>query len=69
MGYDIDINKIDLDKLRQDLNMYFYFELILRNPFGVSDHINLDKVSDDKLVQIAYENGINLNKYVKSKTR
>lgn len=65
----IDFDNIDYEKLRKDLRMYFHFGIILRNPFGIADCINIDTVPYKKLVKIADENGFNLENYIKDKQR
>lgn len=63
------LDKIDLEKLRTDLKLYFHFGVILQNPFGVADQLNVDNICDNRLVKVALENGFDLKNYLKGKQR
>ena len=65
----IDVENIDYDKLRETLKGYFESEQIYKNPFAVSDVLNIDNVSDYKLIYIALENGFDLEEFKKDITR
>lgn len=53
---------IDYEKLREDLMDYFGSAMGLF-PVAVMDVIRIENASNDELVQIARENGFDLNNY------
>ena len=60
--------EIDYERLRSDLMNYFgsampYF------PIAVIDLTDVELASEEKLEQIARQNGFDLNKYIKYKSR
>lgn len=65
----IDLENIDFEKLRKTLKGYYESEQIYKNPFAVSDVLNIDNVSDYKLIYIALENGFDLDEFKKDMTR
>ena len=63
---------IDIDSLRNDLKNYFGTAMINVNMFAMIDLINVDKLNDKELINLAVKNGFNLNNYVidkKNKSR
>lgn len=57
--------EIDINKLKQDLKDYYeaaYFTL----GYGAAlmDSIDIDKLSDEELINKAIDNGINLENYI-----
>lgn len=57
--------EIDINKLKQDLRDYYeaaYFTL----GYGAAlmDSIDIDKLSDEELINKAIDNGINLENYI-----
>ena len=65
----IDLDNIDFEKLRSALEKYYKSEQIYKNPFSVSDVLNVDLVADYKLVVIAIENGFDLEEFKKQVSR
>lgn len=59
------MEEIDINKLKQDLRDYYeaaYFTL----GYGAAlmDSIDIDKLSDEELINKAIDNGINLENYI-----
>ena len=65
----IDLDTIDIEKLRLDLKKYFESGQIYKNPFSVSSVLSVEHTRDCDLVPIALENGFNLEEYKKQNTR
>lgn len=65
----IDFENIDFEKLRSTLKEYYESDQIYKNPFAVSDVLNIDNVNDYRLIGIAIENGFDLDKFKKELTR
>ena len=65
----IDLDNIDYEKLRLTLKNYYESNEIYKNPFSVSDVLNIDNVNDYRLVGIALENGFDLEEFKKEQTR
>ena len=65
----IDIDNIDLEKLRSVLKDYFETGKVCTDPFFKANVLNIDNVNDYMLVGIAIENGFNLNDYKKDISR
>ena len=65
----IDLDNIDYEKLRLTLKKYYESNEIYKNPFSVSDVLNIDNVNDYRLVGIALENGFDLEEFKKEQTR
>lgn len=59
---------IDYDKLRSDLMDYFGSAMAYY-PAAVIELSEVENASNDKLIQIAIQNGFNLNDYENSKTK
>ena len=53
---------IDVDDLRNDLISYFGIASFY-NPNAMMDLIEIEKASDEQIVQIALQNGFDLSKY------
>ena len=60
---EIDINGIDVDRLRQDL--IDYFGTALMNEYAMVDLINVETCSDYELIKVAIKYRFNLNNYKK----
>ena len=60
---EIDLSKIDMKRLRDDLIDNFGTALI--NEYAMVDLINVQTCTDEELVIIALENNINLDDYRK----
>lgn len=65
---DIDINKIDIDRLREDLLNHFYGLAFVVSPVALMDADEVEKATPEKLIEIALNNHFDLDKY-KIKTR
>ena len=66
----VSYENINFEKLRKDVEKYLNGNKIMKNPFGVSDaNGNIDTISDAGLLKLAEENGFNLEKYSKGRTR
>lgn len=65
----IDIDNIDLEKLRSVLKDYFETGKVYTDPFFKANVLNIDNVNDYMLVGIAIENGFNLDDYKKDISR
>ena len=60
--------EIDYEKLRSDLIDY-YGPAMMYNPMAVVELSEVENAANDKLVQIALQNGFDLNNYEKQKRR
>ena len=65
---EIEIDDIDIERLRSDLINYFEGAYFVGG-FGAAiiDASEVERASDYQVVQIAINNGFDLNKYLKSK--
>ena len=64
----MELDNIDIERLRRDLEDYFKSD-IFKNPIGNADVIDLDKVTDLKLLSIALWNDFDLEEYKKDMQR
>ena len=55
--------KIDYERLRNDLIDYFGAAMVVVSPVAVLDIDRVESASNDELIQIALQNGFNLNDY------
>lgn len=55
---------IDFDKLRQDLLDYFGTAMTMGFGAAIIDLSNIENASNEELINIAKQNGFDLNKYV-----
>lgn len=67
---DIDINDIDIERLRNDLINYFEGAYFVGG-FGAAliDLSEVENASDYEIVQIAINNGFDISKYIKNNGR
>ena len=65
----INIENIDIDKLRQDLIDYFTSAMFLASPVALIDLTRVENAGEEELVQIAINEGFNLNNYINRYTR
>ncbi len=56
------MENIDIEKLRNDLINYFGTASFY-NPTAMMDLIEIEKVSDEKVINIAIQNGFDLSRY------
>ena len=61
----IDINDIDIEKLRRDLIDYFTSAMFMVSPIAVVDVTDVEYASDEEVVKIALDNKFDLRKYLK----
>lgn len=54
---------VDVDELRKDMIDYYGTAIVNGFSMAVVDVGKIERVSDEELVRIALENGINLEKY------
>ena len=54
---------IDILSLKKDLEDY-YGTAINSNPFAMADLVNLDNLKDEELVNLAINNGFDLDNYI-----
>ena len=62
---DIDINDIDIEKLRNDLIEYFTSAMFIVSPVALVDLTEVENASDEKVIKIALDNKFDLSKYIK----
>ena len=62
---DIDINDIDIEKLRNDLIEYFTSAMFIVSPVALVDLTEVENASDEKVIKIALDNKLDLSKYIK----
>ena len=60
------MQEIDFDRLREDLIDYFGTAMFNGFPVAVMDVTKVEMASNEQLIQIANQNGFDLNNYVKS---
>ena len=65
----INIENIDIDKLRQDLIDYFTSAMFLASPVALIDLTDIETANKEELIQIAINEGFNLNNYINRYTR
>lgn len=63
----MDFDELDILKLRQDLEDYFLGIMFNVSKAAVVELSRIENASVEELIQIALENDIDLNNYVKSK--
>ncbi len=54
---------IDIDRLRKDLEDYFGSAMFNASPLAIMNLNEVEEASDEELIEIAIENGFNLNDY------
>ena len=60
------MQEIDFERLREDLVDYFGSAMFAGFPAAVIDVTQVETASNEQLIQIAQQNGFNLNNYIKS---
>ena len=55
--------EIDVDRLRDDLKEYFTGAYFCASPVALVDLIEVESMTDDKIIQIALQNGFDLDDY------
>lgn len=65
----INIEDIDTEKLRQDLIDYFTSAMFLASPVALIDLTKVENAGEKELIQIAINEGFNLNNYINKYTR
>jgi len=61
----MNIEDIDIEKLRIDLIDYFGSAMISLTTLALMDLSRVEKANDEELIQIAQQNGFKLEKYIK----
>lgn len=59
----MDVNDIDLVRLRKDLDDYFTSSMFITSKFAIKDMVDVQTASPDELIRIAKKNKFDLNKY------
>lgn len=54
---------IDVDELRKDMLDYYGTAMINGFPMAVADVGKVERATDEELVRMAVDNGVNLEKY------
>lgn len=57
--------QLDTEKLRKDLKEDYEAAMFNGFPMAMMDMSRLERASEQELIQIAQENRVNLNKYIK----
>ena len=65
----INIEDINILKLRKDLIDYYTSAMFIVSPMAIMDLTKVEKASDQELVKIAMDNKFDLSKYHKSRRR
>ena len=60
----INIEDLDIERLRQDLIDYFTSAMFFASPVALVDLTEVENANDEKLIQIAINNNFNLNNYI-----
>lgn len=66
---DLDINDINIEKLRKDLIDYFTSAMFFVSPVALADKTKVENASNMEVINIALDNKFDLRKYVKVKER
>ena len=61
----INIEDIDVDKLRKDLIEHFTASMFIVSPVALMDLTQVENASDEEVIKIAIDNKFNLNNYLK----
>ena len=56
--------QIDTDRLRRDLMDYYGTAMFSGFPMAVVDLSRIERASDEKLIEIAQKNGVDLSEYI-----
>lgn len=59
---------INFNKLREDLMDYFGCSMFAISGFAIMELVEVEKASNEELINIAIKNGFDLNKYKRNKT-
>lgn len=59
------MEKIDIDKLRQDLIDYYTSAMFMVSPVALVDLTEVENADSEKVKKIAINNGFNLDNYIK----
>lgn len=65
----MDIENIDLEKLREYLKNYFGMAYLQGFYVALGELVRVQNANDKELIQIAEQNNINFNDFIKSKKR
>ncbi|MBR3161339.1 MAG: hypothetical protein IKF19_01250 [Bacilli bacterium] len=65
----INIDDINIEKLRKDLIDYYTSAMFIASPIAILDLTKVEKANDEEIVTIAINNKFDLNNYLKSRRR
>lgn len=65
----LDIEDIDIERLRQDLINEVTAAMFIVSPIAMMDLTKIENASDEELIKIAVNHGYNLNDYIKNNKR
>ena len=63
----VDIDDINVERLRNDLIEYFGSAMNVASPVAMMDLVKVENASDEQVVRIALSNGFDLNNYYNKK--
>lgn len=55
---------IDIDRLRRDMKDYYGTAMVNASPMAMMDLSKVERASDEQIVKMAQEQGVDLKKYV-----
>ncbi len=61
---EIDLDDIDIERLRSDLSDYFTSAMFIASPVALIDLTRVENASDEELIRIAIANNFNILDYV-----
>ena len=61
---EIDLDDIDIERLRSDLIDYFTSAMFIASPVALIDLTMVENASDEELIRIALDNNFDLNNYI-----
>lgn len=61
----IDVEIVDVDKLRNDLIEHFTAAMFIVSPVAMIDLNKVESASNEEIIKMAIENKFDLNKYLK----
>lgn len=59
----MDVNEINISKLRHDLDEYFTSAMFMVSKFAIMDMVDVQTAPPEKLIEIAKQNKFDLSKY------
>ena len=65
----INIEDINIERLRKDLIDYYTSAMFIASPIAIMDLTKIEQASDEEIIKIAIDNKFDLNKYFRSEIK